>query len=141
VTLPDINVWLAAAWARHVHHDLARAWVDRQSAMAFCRVTEMGLLRLLSSTAILGSDVRTRRQAWDVVEALEADPRVQLLAEPPAIQPIWRAFSKKDDASHLLWTDDYLAAFAVAADVELSTLDRALVRRYPTARVAWIGRG
>ena len=74
-------------------------------------------------------------------ETPEADPRVQLLAEPPAIQPIWRAFSKKDDASHLLWTDDYLAAFAVAADVELATLDRALVRRYPTARVAWIGRG
>ena len=28
-----------------------------------------------------------------------------------------------------------------AADAELATFDRALVHRYPTARVAWIGRG
>ena len=141
MTLPDINVWLAAAWGGHVHHELARAWIERQPAMAFCRVTEMGLLRLLSNAAVLGSDVRSRRQAWDVVEALERDPRVRFIAEPAGIQQIWRAFSKKDDASHLLWTDDYLAAFAVAGDLELASLDRAMVRRYPTARLTWIGRG
>lgn len=141
MTLPDINVWLAAAWGGHIHHELARAWIDRQEALAFCRITEMGLLRLLSNAAVLGADVRSRRQAWDVVEALEADPRVLLLAEPAGLPPIWRAFSKKDDGSHLLWTDDYLAAFAVAAGIELATIDRALVRRYPTARVTWICRG
>ena len=45
------------------------------------------------------------------------------------------AFSKRDDTSHLLWTGDYLAAFAQAASAELVTLDRGLRTRYPSVRV------
>jgi predicted nucleic acid-binding protein len=28
VKLLDVNVWLAAAWARHAHHPVAKRWVD-----------------------------------------------------------------------------------------------------------------
>ena len=45
------------------------------------------------------------------------------MTEPDGLVPIWVAFSKRDDRSHLLWTDDYLAAFAQAANAELVTLD------------------
>ena len=34
-----------------------------------------------------------------------------------------------------LWTDDYLAAFAQAADLEFVTLDHGLRGRYPSVRV------
>ena len=37
---------------------------------------------------------------------------------------MWVTFSKRDDRDHLLWTDDYLAAFARAANAELVTLER-----------------
>ena len=134
--LPDVNVWLAAAWARHARHTLAKSWVDAQEdELGFCRVTEMALLRLVTNRAVTGSDTRTRKQAWELVERLEADPRVRVLGEPPGLVPLWMAFSKRDDTSHLLWTDDYLAAFAHAASAELVTLDRGLKNRYPSVRV------
>ena len=134
--LVDVNVWLAATWARHAHHDRARRWVDREDDdLAFCRVTEMALLRLVTNPAVTKADARTRREAWDLVLQLQADPRVRFLPEPPGLAPLWLAFSKKDDSSHLLWTDDYLAAFAQAADADLVTLDGGMHGRYPSVRV------
>jgi uncharacterized protein len=140
VTLVDVNVWLAAAWARHSLHVVARRWIDAaDDELAFCRVTEMALLRLLTNRAVTGSDVRTRRQAWDLVMTLQRDPRVRFLGEPPGLAPLWIAFSKRDDTDHLLWTDDYLAAFAQAADLDLATLDRGVRARYPSVRVLLLG--
>jgi uncharacterized protein len=134
--LLDVNVWLAAAWARHTKHGIAKRWLDDQEdGLAFCRITEMALLRLVTHPAITGTDARTRRQAWDIVEQLQADPRVRLLPEPQGLVPLWRAFSKRDDRSHLLWTDDYLAAFAQAASLDLVTFDRGMRTRYPSVRV------
>ena len=45
------------------------------------------------------------------------------------------AFSKRDDRSDLLWTDDYRAAFAQSADAELVTFDKALSKRYRSIRI------
>ena len=133
--LPDVNVWLAAAWARHVHHDAARRWMDDEDhELVFCRVTEISLLRWLTNPAVTSTDVRTRRQAWDIVMALQADPRVRFVQEPSGVAPLWMTYSKRDDRAHLLWTDDYLAAFAQAGDLELVTLDRKIPDRYPAVR-------
>ena len=134
--LLDINVWLAAAWARHVHHAVAKRYVDAEDAdMLLCRVTELAFLRLVTNRAVTGEDALTRRQAWDLLLALEADPRIRLVPEPRGLAPLWIAFSKRDDRSHLLWTDDYLAAFAQALGAELVTLDAGLRARYPSVDV------
>ena len=134
--LLDVNVWLAAAWARHVHHAVAKRYVDAEDAdMLFCRVTELALLRLVTNRTITGDDALTRRQAWDLLLALEADPRIRLVPEPRGLAPLWIAFSKRDDQSHLLWTDDYLAAFAQALGAELVTLDAGLRARYPSVDI------
>jgi toxin-antitoxin system PIN domain toxin len=134
--LPDVNVWLAAAWSRHSDHNTAKSWMDaEQDELAFCRVSQMALLRLLTNPAITKEDALSRRQAWDVFEKLISDPRIRLLAEPQGLDPLWMAFSKRGDKSHLLWTDDYLAAFAQAADAELVTFDRPLSRRYASVRI------
>lgn len=101
--LLDVNVWLGAAWARHRHHEIAKKWVDQQEdELAFCRVTQMALLRLITNPAITGRDVLSRRQAWDAVDQLMADSRVRFLAEPETLVPLWKAFSKKNDHDHLL---------------------------------------
>lgn len=134
--LLDVNVWLGAAWARHRHHEIAKKWVDQQEdELAFCRVTQMALLRLITNPAITGRDVLSRRQAWDAVDQLMADSRVRFLAEPETLVPLWKAFSKKNDHDHLLWTDDYVAAFAQAIDADLVTLDSVFRSRYPAVRV------
>jgi toxin-antitoxin system PIN domain toxin len=136
VKLLDVNVWLAASWARHADHVVTKRWFDaEEDSLAFCRVTQMALLRLITNPAVTGREALSRRAAWELVEALMADARVRLIAEPEDLERLWLAFSKRDDASHLLWTDDYLAAFAGAANADLVTLDRKCMRRYPSIKV------
>jgi len=95
----------------------------------------MGLLRLLSNPAIMGEDAIDRSQAWRTYDQLWADERVLWADEPAALDAVWRAISARDDKSHRLWTDDYLAAFAQASDATLVTLDRKVPARYPSVRV------
>jgi predicted nucleic acid-binding protein len=103
--------------------------------LGFCRVTQMSFLRLLTNPAITREDALPRRQAWDVYAKLIADPRIQLIREPDNVEALWMTFSKRDDKSHLLWTDDYVAAFVQAVEAELVTLDRGFKKRYPAVRV------
>ncbi len=134
--LLDVNVWLAAAWARHEHHPIAKRWIDAEDdELGFCRVTQMALLHLITNPAVMQRDALSRRQAWDAVDWLMADPRTRFLIEPEGLVPLWLAFSKREDRNHLLWTDDYLAAFARAGNADLVTLERAFHARYPAVRV------
>jgi len=134
--LLDVNVWTAAVYADHPHHDIARRWLDDiDDELGFCRVTEMALLRHLSNPAVVGSGATSRSRAWDIVIALRADPRVRFLLEPGGLPALWMSYSKRDDRSHHLWTDDYLAAFAQAGEMELVTLDLKMRDRYPAVRI------
>jgi len=134
--LVDVGVWLAAVWGRHVHYPVASEWFNRQAdGLIFCRVTQMGLLRLLSNPAIMDGDAIDRSQAWRLFDRLWSDERVLWADEPDGLDAVWRAISARDDKSHTLWTDDYLAAFAQAGDLTLATLDRKLAGRYPSVRV------
>lgn len=134
--LLDANVWVAAAWVHHEHYDIARSWLDREDDdLAWCRVTQMAFLRHISNPAVLGDGALTRRQGWDRYHALNADPRARFLGEPDGLESLWLAFSKRDDHSHQLWTDDYLAAFAQAAAATLVTFETAVRTRYPSVSV------
>jgi uncharacterized protein len=134
--LPDLNVWLAAAWAGHSDHDVAKDWFDRQTeALGFCRVTQMGLLRLISNPAIMGKDALDRRESWDVYQRLRMDPRVEWLSEPSGLDAMWMQHSRRPDRAHKLWTDDYLAAFAFLMEAHLVTFDQALALRHPASLV------
>ena len=134
--LVDVGVWLAAVWGRHVHHPAASDWLNQQADdLVFCRITQMGLLRLLSNPAIMGGDAVDRSQAWRLFDQLWSDERVLWADEPDELDAVWRAISARDDKSHKLWTGDYLAAFAQAGDLTLATLDRKLAGRYPSVRV------
>lgn len=138
--LLDVNVWLATVWRGHRHHDTARQWFqDQDDDLALCRVTQMSLLRLLSNPSIMREDALSRAQAWDVVDALAADDRVVFAEEHDELELRWRALSARDDQSHKLWTDDYLAAFALAAGFSFATLDRAIADRYPALAVTLVG--
>lgn len=134
--LLDVGVWLAAAWGRHIHHRVAADWLDRQEGdLAMCRVTQMSLLRLLSNPVVMAQDVVSRADAWRAIDQIRADERVLWAEEPPQLDAVWRAISARDENSHKLWTDDYLAAFAQASDAMLATLDRKLRHRYPSIHV------
>jgi hypothetical protein len=126
ISLPDINVWVALASDRHVHHGLARDWftAGREASTAFCRVTQMGFLRLLTNPRVMGDDVLNQRQAWDVYEQLARDPHVFFALEPPDIEPVWKRLTQSAFAATGFWTDAYIAALALLHNFEVVSFDR-----------------
>lgn len=138
--LVDVGVWLAAIWGRHARHRIARQWFDGQSDdLILCRVTMMSVLRLVSNPAIMGEDAVTRSEAWRIIDQLWSDNRVLWAEEPDHLEAVFRAISARNDTSHKLWTDDYLAAFAQASGASLTTLDTKLKGRYPSVQVDQLG--
>lgn len=134
--LVDVGVWLAATWGTHARHRVARQWFDEQSDdLILCRVTQMSLLRLITNPAIMTEDVVTRSEAWRIIDQIWSDDRVLWAEEPDQLEAAFRAISARDDNSHKLWTDDYLAAFAQASGASLVTLDTKLKNRYPSVQV------
>ena len=92
VSLPDVNIWIALVAEGHVHHVPARDWFTAQphTSVAFCRITQMGLLRLLTNSNVMGRNPRTIVQAWKIFEQLRADRRLVFATEPDRIEPTWR---------------------------------------------------
>ena len=137
IKLADANVWLAIVFSDHVHHVTARDWFDGQTngTCAFCRVTQLALLRHLTNPAIMGKFVLSQRAAWENYDKLLADPRVVYLSEPPAVEPQFRAFTESESPSHERWTDAYLAAFASVTGSELVTFDQGF-KRFGLAKLA-----
>jgi toxin-antitoxin system PIN domain toxin len=132
--LPDVNVWLALASRRHVHAARASIWMRDFSGVAcFCRVTQAGLLRLLTNPAAMGAEVLDSSRAWKIYDEMLTDPRVEFAAEPMDLEDEWRRLTRGGRVSPPNWTDSYLQAFARAADLQLATFDKALARRDPRA--------
>lgn len=130
ITLPDVNVWLALASDRHVHHPLAREWFTsiREAGAAFCRVTQMGFLRLLTNSRVMGDDVLNQRQAWGFYEQLERDQRVVFALEPPHIEPAWKKLTESAFRGTGHWTDAYIAALALLHDFHVVSFDQGFRR-------------
>lgn len=128
--LPDVNLWLALAISGHSHHEAARGWLDEQdapSSLFFCRMTQQGLVRLLTTTTVLapyGIPALTNQEAWTVVEKFLADDRITFLDEPPGIEEAWKTLALRETASPKLWMDAWLAALAPCAGLQLVTFDR-----------------
>lgn len=71
----------------------------------------------------MGTAQKTQVEAWRAFDVLRASPRVEWLAEPLGFQSDWRRLSSRASPSHKRWTDDYLAASALAAGARVVTFD------------------
>jgi|SRR5579871_444627 len=128
--LLDVNVWLALALDRHVHHEVAKAWfgeLDIEGA-AFCRITQMGFLRLITNRRVMNGEEVSQRRAWAIYEDLERDKRVTFIGEPVEVQAVWKRYTQASVTGTNLWTDAYLAAMANVNELRLVTFDRTLSR-------------
>jgi uncharacterized protein len=125
---PDVNVWVAMTYAGHVHHSIAKAWFDEldvEARVCFCRFTQLSLLRLLTTEAMMGTDeVMTQNQAWAAYDRWLGDSRVVFLEESLNIDSIFRSFSDRNYPGPKTWSDSYLAAFASGSHLNLVTFDR-----------------
>jgi len=131
---PNINVWLALSYERHVHYPVARKWfeqLDENSRLCFCRFTQIGLLRLLTTGALMDVDVLSQADAWRVYDRWLEDDRILLIDEPPLLEASFRALSQQKRPSPKDWADAYLAAFAAVAGMRLVTFDQAFRGKAP----------
>ena len=133
--LADVNIWLATLVEGHPHHTRVIDWWEEEvipsgRQICFCRLTQLGLLKLLTNEMVLGGSRRSPVQAWVAYERTLAQPPVAYLDEPPELASALRALTRDSSPSPGLWTDAYLAAFAITAGLTLATLDRGF-RHFP----------
>src|SRR5687767_5498729 len=114
-SFPDINVWFALAVEDHPHNPSATNWWNEESSLVgFSRLTQLGLLRLLTTGSAMGGSPLTNEEAWNVYDEFLADNRVRVFPELPALDDLFRSRSAMRQASPKLWLDAYLAAHAAA---------------------------
>lgn len=130
--LPDVNLWLALAFDRHIHHAAAKKWFNTvpDQASFYCRLTQQGFLRLATNRQAFGEEAVSLSDAWRLYDELLGDPRVIFAEEPTGLEPWWRHFTQTELFSTKVWSDAYLAAFARAAAYELVTFDKGF-KAYP----------
>ena len=127
---PDVNVWIALTVAEHTHHEAATKWYNTAEwdSLVFSRVTQMGLLRLLTNEHVMGKRVVTASGAWKIMDKLLQYPDIRFASETAGIDTVWREFSESQQSSTNLWTDAWLAAFALTTGFTLVTFDRRFSR-------------
>ena len=106
---PDINVWLALSYQRHIHYPSARGWFERledDSHVCFCRFTQLGLLRLLTPGAVMGEDkVLSQAEAWVVYDRWIQDDRVSFVEESSTLEARFRALTQDERPATKDWAD------------------------------------
>lgn len=122
--LPDVNVWLALAAEEHQHHEQARAYWNEAAAarLLFCRVTMLGLVRLLVQPKVMGRGVLDLRRALQVYQGFAETACVGWQEEPNTCGDHLAAFLIKNPPARFL-TDAYLAAVAISANARLVSFD------------------
>ncbi len=129
--LVDVNVLVALMHARHVQSAPAVHWVAGQEepgAIAICRVSQMGALRILTHPSAMKKEVKSASEFWDGWQRLMDDDRFALVEEPAGLENKWRALTTALLRGKSVETDCYLAAFAIAGKHSLVSFDRGLRR-------------
>ena len=130
LSFPDVNVWLALLLGDHVHRAAARRWLDSwESNICFLRLTQMSVLRLLTTPAAMNGRALRMPEAWAAYDRLFEDDRVVFLGEPAGIDDVFRKHARQNHASPKLWADAWLLAFAECSGGTVITFDRALAAR------------
>lgn len=132
LSFPDINVWLALLVEDHVDRPAALAcWrADQSEQVAFSRLTQIGVLRLLTTSAAMNGRPLSTAEAWTAHDYLFLDDRVVFLSEPPLLEEAFRNVASRNQASPKLWAGAY-----VAAGAKVVTLDQALASRCEASRL------
>jgi uncharacterized protein len=126
---PDVNVWLALTSPDHEHFHSAWDWyrgLPEGTVLIFCRFTQLGLLRLLTTRAAMGLGTLTQAKAWQSYDRWLESGGAEFAAEAADLEVRFRAIANSTQASPKEWADAYLAAFCSTIGGQLITFDRAL---------------
>ncbi len=129
--LLDVNIWVAVSVDTHSTHRSALDWLAEQdgtSSLCFCRATQQGFIRLLTTSVVMkgyGYEAYSNSQSWSAYEGFIADPRIVFAPEPPGLEETWKFLALRKTPSPKLWMDAYLAAFAIRSGCQLVSADKA----------------
>ena len=129
---PDVNVWLALSYPGHVHHQVASTWfasLEEATLFVFCRQTQLGFFRMMTTEAVMGKDVRTQQQCWAIYDKWIDAGKAIVAAEPSGLGQALRLRCCLDLPAPKTWTDAYLAVFAEEAGLMLATFDHTLASK------------
>jgi hypothetical protein len=124
--LADVNVLLALLVRHHAHHDLALRWFDglAPGEAVLCRFVQLALVRLLGNRTIMGNYAVSASAAWDLIADLMEDERLEFMAEPPLVDAVFPKLLRYATPTNKLVGDAYLAAFSIAGEMGLTTVDK-----------------
>ncbi len=127
--LLDVNSLVALGFLQHEFHERVANWVhtlssDRDSELATCSITELGLVRILTQAPQYGMSVM---EARELLPLLKSDSPVKFVF-----------IVDNHDISHLpLWvksgrqtTDGHLAELAKSNHAVLATLDQKIPQAF-----------
>ncbi len=129
---PDLNVWIALTIKAHEHHTVAWDWyqsLQPARTLAFCRVTQLGFLRLITTEAVAKHETLNQKGAWAAFDQWIGKGGAVYINEPLGLDIELRELTGQVIPAPKEWSDSYLAAFARAASMEVVTFDRALSRK------------
>ena len=129
--LCDVNFLIALNYRDHAQHESALQWLSEHHSageLALCRVVQLGMFRLVTHPVVLKADVLSNTEAWSFFDALMRDVRFRFVEEPAGLDRVLRRLANSAQSTPKLWTDAYLAAFAIAAQYQLVTYDRAFAQ-------------
>jgi len=129
---PDVNVWVALNYDKHTHHASANQWygsIPEDATLVFCRQTQLGLFRILTTSSVMGEEVLTQHACWQIYDRWIGTGQVGWAEEPRDTETLLRSLTAGATASPKVWMDAYLSAFAEAGNLTLVTMDRALAAK------------
>ena len=128
--LPDLNLWLALAWAGHIHHQRARTYWEEEAAteVVFSCVTALGLVRLLSQSRVMGEAVCSLAKAAGILRAFLNLPGVSFRSEPADSWEVFEHLVGRGEWPPRLCTDAHLAATALVQGQRLVSFDADFAR-------------
>ncbi len=96
--------------------------------LVFSRYTQIGLLRLLTNTSVMGDQTLTLRKAWSVYDRWVEDPRVEFYPEPRTLEVAFRQSTEPFAARQASKAvgDCFLLAYSRELQATLVTYDRTL---------------
>ncbi|TCL94159.1 hypothetical protein C8J38_102589 [Rhizobium sp. PP-WC-2G-219] len=125
IFLLDVNLLIALADEKHVHHDRVNGWfrTDALDGWATCPITENGLIRILSNSAYSNA-VRHCAEAQAALSSLRMRGHHHFWADDISLTDHavfdLQGLSSKDS------TDTYLLGLARSRGGKLATFDRRL---------------
>jgi uncharacterized protein len=130
---PDLNIWMALSLGAHEHSRAAWNWyrsLRGEEELVFCRMSQLGVLRLLTTQSVAKDETLSQMQAWSIYDGWIQKGGAVYMEEPFGIDTELRFYAARKTPSPREWADSYLIAFAAAASLPLVTFDKGLSQRY-----------